>query len=175
MVICEILSLLLFLWLWFYLICWFFYLMFHHDKYRSNFISEHVCICSGSQPISSQRNDVQSLGKLIQESGMTLNIKYNYDYQNIIINKIIIINMINKKIVHVKIAQVHPPKPNFKNFWTPQKSLNFEPVWPETSWTPRPKSRKTELRTLLNPGSSTKIKLGMNPPKPSKNPKLRTH
>ena len=47
-----------------------FYLMFHHDKNRSNFVSEHVGIRRGSQPFPCHRNDVKTLRQLVHEPGM---------------------------------------------------------------------------------------------------------
>ena len=58
---------------------------------------------------------------------------------------------------------------NFELIQSPSKSPNFEHVWPEICQNPgpRPNSRKTELQTLLNPGSFTKTQLQThpNPPK----------
>ena len=38
---------------------------------------------------------------------------------------------------NLELTQTHdtPLKLNFKSFWTPPKSPNFKPVWPETGWT----------------------------------------
>ena len=63
-------------------------------------------------------------------------------------------------------TQVRLPKPNLEPFQTPPKSPNIKPVQPEMV-EPRSKSGKTKLRTLPNPGSSTKIELWthLNSPK----------
>ena len=57
-------------------------------------------------------------------------------------------------------TQVCPPKPNFK------KSRNSN-MFRQKQAEPRPKSGKTKLQTLANPGSSTEIELRTrpNPPK----------
>ena len=47
------------------------YLVFHHYKNGSNFVSEHIGIGRCRQPFSCQRHDVKSLRKLVQEPRMT--------------------------------------------------------------------------------------------------------
>ena len=47
------------------------HLMFHHNEDRSNLISEHVSIGSGSQPLSRHAHDIQTLGELVEEVRMT--------------------------------------------------------------------------------------------------------
>ena len=66
------------------------------------------------------------------------------------------------------LTKVHPLKPNFKPFWTPPKSQNFETVWPETGKT----QAQIRKNWTSNPGLFTKTKTWTH--QTSRTPKLWT-
>ena len=43
----------------------------HEDEHRRYFVGEHVGIGRGGQPFSSHRDDVQAIGELVHEAGMS--------------------------------------------------------------------------------------------------------
>lgn len=46
--------------------------MLHQNEHRSNFVREHVCVGGRRQPLASQRHNVQSIGKLVEEVRVAL-------------------------------------------------------------------------------------------------------
>ena len=45
--------------------------MLHHDEDGCNLVGEHVGVGSGRQPLARHRDQVQPLGQLVKEVGVT--------------------------------------------------------------------------------------------------------
>ena len=45
--------------------------MLHHDEDRGDLVGEHVGVGSGRQPLPRHAEDVQTLGQLVEEMGVS--------------------------------------------------------------------------------------------------------